>query len=642
VAKKTNDSKTFTPVANEGNGKAESSLSTLREFREIVDNVMMQRQQLISRYFDPRRKIEDECGYPDLRTVTAQHYKDLYDGDPIGGRVIELMPLESWQVTPSIYEDEDPDVETDFEIAWKDIGKNLRGRSWYQDEEGNAIWEWLIRADIDCGIGHFGILLIGIDDGKPLSEPADGVEQAMLKAKAPVAKKGTKLLYLRSFDESQVTVQQWDTDQNSLRYGQPIQYAVTLWNPDSLITSSSTPPSGSFLVHWTRVIHLSSGEGSSDVLGIPRLQSVLYPVLDIRKVAGGSAEMYWKGAFPGISIETQPQLGGDVKVNRGAIRTQMEQYFNGLQRYLGLMGMTAKTLSPTVVDPTAQIKVQLDRICIRKACPVRVFMGSERGELASSQDDSAWNDRLRQQQTRRNTPRIICPTINRLIMMGVLPEPKGYSAIWPDLESLSDMDQAEIAVKRTGALAQFVQSGSESAMSLADFFTRILNMGIEEARSIIEAVEKRIKEEDSGGSPLLSMTSGITGMVELFKLYSAGGMTRETLKQQIMLFFKVDAAKAEAIISKEELKKATQLPQNIPGNPNPTPKVSSEPEDGVDDTEEEVPVEDEEDMEEVANQSPVSNKGKSKAKVSKPSKANKKAASKSKTAQPKARKAKTK
>jgi hypothetical protein len=639
VAKdKSQNGKSFTPVANEGNGKGESSLSALREFREIVDNVMMQRQQLISRYFDPRRKIEDECGYPDLRTVTAQHYKDLYDGDPIGGRVIELMPLESWQVTPSIYEDEDPDVETDFEIAWKDIGKDIRGRSWYQDEEGNAIWEWLIRADIDCGIGHFGILLIGIDDGKPLHEPADGVEQAMLKAKAPIAKKGTKLLYLRSFDESQVTVQQWDTDPVSLRYGQPIQYAVTLWNPDSAITSSSTPPSGSFLVHWTRVIHLSSGEGSSDVLGIPRLQSVLYPVLDIRKVAGGSAEMYWKGAFPGISIETQPQLGGDVKVNRGAIRTQMEQYFNGLQRYLGLMGMTAKTLSPTVVDPTAQIKVQLDRICIRKACPVRVFMGSERGELASSQDDSAWNDRLRQQQTRRNTPRIICPTINRLIMMGVLPEPKGYSTIWPDLESLSDMDQAEIAVKRTGALAQFVQSGSESAMSLADFFTRILNMGIEEAQAVIEAVERRIKEEDSGGSPLLSMASGMTGMIELFKLYSAGGMSRETLKQQIMLFFKVDAAKAEAIISKEELKKATQPPQNIPGNPNPAAPTEEETESETDVDEEAVDEVPEEDEESTTNQLPVTNK----AKVSNSSKARKKAISKPKSSQAKGRKAKSK
>jgi hypothetical protein len=644
VAKKTNNGKSFTPVANEANGKSKSEFESLFEFREIVDNVMTQRQQLISRYFDPRRKIEDECGYPDLRTVTPQHYKDLYDGDPIGGRVVELMPLESWQVTPSVFEDEDPDVETEFEAAWLEIGKNLRGRSWYQDEEGNAVWEWLIRADIDCGIGHFGILLIGIDDGKPLSEPADGVEQAMLKAKAPVAKKGTKLLYLRSFDESQITVQQWDTDPKSLRYGQPIMYSVTLWNPESTMASSSMPPTGTFSVHWTRAIHLTSGEGSNEVVGLPRLQSVLYPVLDIRKVAGGSAEMYWKGAFPGISIETHPQLGGDVKINKAIIRTQMEQYFNGLQRYLGLMGVSAKTLSPMVVDPTAQIKVQLERICIRKACPVRVFIGSERGELASSQDDSAWNDRLRQQQTRRNTPRIICPTINRLIMMGVLPEPKGYSTIWPDLESLSDMDQAEIAVKRTGALAQFVQSGSESAMSLADFFTRILNMGIEEAQSIIEAVERRIKEEDSGGSPLLSMASGMTGMIELFKLYSAGGMSRETLKQQIMLFFKVDAAKADAIISKEELKKSIQPPQAIPGNPEPSPEESSESEDEVDETEDEVEVPAEDEEEEVANQALVSNNGKAKtkAKVSKLSKADKKAASKSKTAQPKTRKTKAK
>jgi hypothetical protein len=206
------------------------------------------------------------------------------------------------------------------------------------------------------------------------------------------------------------------------------------------------------------------------------------------------------------------------------------------------------------------------------------------------------------------------------------------------------MDQAEIAVKRTGALAQFVQSGSESAMSLADFFTRILNMGIEEAQSIIEAVERRIKEEDSGGSPLLSMASGMTGMIELFKLYSAGGMSRETLKQQIMLFFKVDAAKADAIISKEELKKSIQPPQAIPGNPEPSPEESSESEDEVDETEDEVEVPAEDEEEEVANQALVSNNGKAKtkAKVSKLSKADKKAASKSKTAQPKTRKTKAK
>ena len=41
---------------------------------------------------------------------------------------------------------------------------------------------------------------------------------------------------------------------------------------------------------------------------------------------------------------------------------------------------------------TPFIEVHLQAICIKIPCPKRVFMGSERGELASAQDDSQWND----------------------------------------------------------------------------------------------------------------------------------------------------------------------------------------------------------------------------------------------------------
>ncbi|MCK9569347.1 DUF1073 domain-containing protein [Candidatus Pacearchaeota archaeon] len=567
MAKHTN-SKGFSPVANES--KPVGNFTELVRFQEIVDNVLMQRKQFFDQYFDSRRSLEDECGYPKLGSFTPQQYKHLYDSDPVGCRVVELMPLESQQVTPTIFEDEDTETTTEFEDAWDEIGKSLRGKSWFQDEAGNPFWDYVLRGDVLSGIGHFGVLLLGINDGKELFEPADGVEQSITgNAQAP-AKKGTKLLYMRAFDESQVSVVRWDTDKTSVRYGQPVMYSVTLWNTDQPVTSGSTPPSGSFDVHWTRCIHISDGLGSSDVVGVPRIRPVLHPVLDIRKVAGGSAEMYWKGAFPGLSLETHPQLGGNVKVSKATLRSQMEQYFNGLQRYLGLMGMSAKTLSPTVVDPTPQVEIQIKRICIKIGCPVRVFLGSERGELASSQDDSAWNDRLKQRQNGHVTPKIIIPTIDRLIMMGVLPEPNGYSVIWPDLESLSDMEQADIAAKRTAALSQYVQSGAEAVISPADFFTRIIGLGLDEAKSILEAVDKRIKDEDSGGSPLLSMASGITGLVELFKLYAAGSMSRDTLKQAIMMFFKVDEAKAEAIISKEELKAAAPpVPGQVPNGKTP-------------------------------------------------------------------------
>jgi hypothetical protein len=116
-------------------------------------------------------------------------------------------------------------------------------------------------------------------------------------------------------------------------------------------------------------------------------------------------------------------LGGDVTIDSDDVRDQIENYINSLQRYLALTGMSAHTLAPQVSDPSSQIDKHLEAICIQLGIPKRVFMGSERGELASSQDDASWNDRLKARQNGYITPRIIVPFIDRLISVGVLPEP---------------------------------------------------------------------------------------------------------------------------------------------------------------------------------------------------------------------------
>src|SRR5690606_42007529 len=60
------------------------------------------------------------------------------------------------------------DKTTPFEMAWDQLGRSLKNNSWHQDEEGNIIWEALARADTLSGIGHYGVILLGIDDGKEL------------------------------------------------------------------------------------------------------------------------------------------------------------------------------------------------------------------------------------------------------------------------------------------------------------------------------------------------------------------------------------------------------------------------------------------------------------------------------------------
>lgn len=251
-------------------------------------------------------------------------------------------------------------------------------------------------------------------------------------------------------------------------------------------------------IHWSRCVHLADNLGSSEVFGVPRMRPVYNRLLDLRKLYGGSAEMYWRGAFPGLSVETHPQLGGDVEIDKSALRTQIEQYQNTLQRYLALTGMSAKSLAPQVVDPTNQIDVQLTAICIRLGIPKRIFMGSERGELSSNQDASTWTDRLRDRQTNYINPRVIAPFVNRLIALGVLPVPERYGIVWPDLESVSDAEQAVNAAKRMEAITKYVQGDVESLMHPADFLTREMGFSAEDADAILEGAASIETDEDVG------------------------------------------------------------------------------------------------------------------------------------------------
>ncbi len=675
----------FTRHQGNGNGHAHgnghSSPDPIRNqfeaaemFRDVVSNVMSARSDLFKQLFDPRRDLENECGYPSsamgggFGSINPEFYRGLYEREALASRVVQLMPKECWQSSPSIYEDEDEDNITEFEEAWDNLGRQLRGeKCWYKSEQGSPVWEALRKADILSGIGHFGILLLGVDDGRNLDEPVDGVAttdpqgagdvwgganpggsmmpssspwmgndwspgnastsgygqdqwrpdfgglnsgagmrddrqdqerfpggaqpfqrnsatrntrvsmgaytdqhgkilfryreepvaaprpdgatyfdmtsntwsiptpeiatypiwnydaqhnrftvnykiyddasgvtvnapqyaqkpptaddikpfgkpagQAVMPIQAPGSPNmpypkstseeqgygadygnpggtlsgalGTdaqyvgvqlgpseypdprphpagqplrKLLFLRAFDESLVQIVQYEANVRNPRFGMPVMYRVTLNDPREQHSGIGLPLA-TVRVHWSRIIHLAdtgANAGSSIIFAPPRMRPVLNRLLDLRKLYGGSAEMYWRGAFPGYTLSTHPQLGGDVNVDASSIRDQMEQYMNGLQRYVMLMGMSMEGLAPQVVDPTQQIAVQIEAICIQLGCPVRVFKGSERGELASSQDDAAWLDRLRERQNNYLTPLVIVPFIDRLIAMNVLPVP---------------------------------------------------------------------------------------------------------------------------------------------------------------------------------------------------------------------------
>jgi len=437
----------------------------------LVRNVLLTRKAWLAKLLDPRRDIDAECGHPE--TMSIEDYKRMYLRGDVAARVVSLFPEETWKDNPDVYETEDQ-AETEFETAWNTLYQTI------------PIYTYLQRADVLSGIGRYGALLLGFGDGQPLTMPVEGVS-----ADGELTGGATnELLYVRPLDETLLTISTLETDVTNPRYGLPLVYRV---NFEDMTTAGQQVMD----VHWTRMIHVADNRANSEIYGCPRMEKVLNRLLDLRKIAGGSGEMFWKGGFPGISLESQ-NMDDEVEFDKEATKEQIESYMNGLQRYIATIGMTAKSLSVQVADPGPHADLQLKLIAVAMAIPWRVFVGSEAAQLASEQDTRAWNSRITRRRCEYVNPFILRPFCDRLIAAGVLPIPAdGYEIDWPDLNSPSDIDKSSIAEKQSNALAKYVQGGVDVLMPPFHYLTLVLKMSDEEADSIITAAEDQLANADT-------------------------------------------------------------------------------------------------------------------------------------------------
>jgi hypothetical protein len=121
---------------------------------------------------------------------------------------------------------------------------------------------------------------------------------------------------------------------------------------------------------------------------------------------------------------------------------------------------------------------------------VRVFKGSERGDLASSQDDEKWNDRVAHRNNFHVTPRVIVPFVDRMILFGCVPEPESFTCEWPPLDSLGQKDKAGIALQLMQTLVAYVSGGVDIILPPADMYVRFCYFTEEEAQEMLNSAAK--------------------------------------------------------------------------------------------------------------------------------------------------------
>jgi hypothetical protein len=429
-----------------------------------------------------RKNIDEECEYPD--SIGASDYKATYDRLAIANRLVNIFPQECWAMLPDIYETENLSQVTKFEKEWEVLNEELN------------VLSKMETLDKLCGIGQYGLMLLGFSGPGGLDKPV-----------IPIAEGGKKrkLLFCRPFPQVYCEILAIETRLTSPRYGMPTMYGLKLIDPNKykdtqfsdmqplLIDIEKTK---SIPVHWTRVQHVADNQEDSELFGVPRLQAIFNNCKDIKKILGADAEGFWQTGFPGLSIETHPNAEfvefDDVAQEK--TKEQVLKYMSGMQRYLALVGMTAKSIPATISDPTSHLEAQLTNISIASGIPLRILKGSEEAKLSSSQDMRTWNKRLRHRQLQFINAYIIRPFINRLIAVGALPTPLKWFIRWPDLNAPTENDRAVTAQKITDGLVKYIQGKVFLLMPPKEYLTTVLGYDLPTVEAVLKAAGSDIKE----------------------------------------------------------------------------------------------------------------------------------------------------
>ena len=393
------------------------------------------------------RDLYSAFGWPQQDQLNSLKYWAMAKRT-IGRRVNNIFPDLAWAEDPLVYENE-KEQQTQFEKDFEQIKKRQK------------LFHYLHRVDVLTGLGRFGILVLGLRGQDDLSLPAEPVNGPQ------------DLIWLRPYSEASVEIKKFVTDPGDERYGLPEMYQVTTGNP------YDTQATKTLQVHHSRIIHIAEGLKEDDVYGTPRLEDVYNYLLDLSKVSGGGAEMFWLGARKGLVAKTDSENQLDEETVE-KLEERAQEYFHDLRRMITTQGFDIKDLGSDVADPSNHKDMLLELIAGSKGIPKRVLTGSERGELASSQDERALQSRTVEHRQNFVVPSILRPLVDRFIGLGVVKKPSNdYIAEWPQGSELNAKEQAEVAAKKAQAVKAYMSTPQAQMVYLPGEFRESIGLAAE-------------------------------------------------------------------------------------------------------------------------------------------------------------------
>ena len=214
------------------------------------------------------------------------------------------------------------------------------------------------------------------------------------------------------------------------------------------------------------MIHVAEGLLENEVYGEPRMKKVFNRLEDLDKIVGSSAEGFWQQAAPTYNLSPKKDFEFSATAMTAAAE-ELQKVMHNMQRYMASEGVDVETLSGTIASPKDAFDVVISIVSGKTGIPKRILLGSERGELASSQDEANWLGRVGQRQQQHVEPHILRALIQRFIDINALPAPASgeYGVKWDQLFYLNELETAMVRMRNGLAVKNMTGEGGEEIVT---------------------------------------------------------------------------------------------------------------------------------------------------------------------------------
>jgi len=391
-------------------------MSGIADRRELLNGDFS--SDIVSRLalYDGERDLHETLGYDDALEV--EQFWNLYTRADIAKAIIDKPVEATWTDGFTIHSaeyDKPPErgvggIHDAFESVKRNVGLHSK----------------LVNADIVSRIGRYGVLVLMLNDGRALDQPLGDA---------------TELKDVQPLSERSIVDYSLGENPTNERYNLPVEWELDFTDDDD----------GGKTVHWSRVVHIAEQQREHPVYGIPALEPVYNRVMDWQKLIGGAAEMFWRGADRKLVANLDPDAGR--LDDEDDMKEQVEEMRHGLRDTVYGRGLSIDALGGNDVDPTGVKNAILDAISSETGIPKRILIGSERGELASTQDRANFYGNIADRRAKHANGDILRPFVDRLQKATIVPEGE-YRIFWPEVHELGKAERAEIQASRAQAIKQ--------------------------------------------------------------------------------------------------------------------------------------------------------------------------------------------